>query len=130
MLRLGFTYSTYTYPGVPTRRLFRRVAALATSAESAGFDSVWVPDHLMQTPAGGPADEPMLECYTTLGALAAITTKVRLGAFVGGAAYRNAALLGKIVTPLDVLSEGRAVFGIGAGWYEAEHTAYGYRLGS
>jgi F420-dependent oxidoreductase-like protein len=130
MIRLGFTYSTYTYPGVPTRRLFRRVTALAKSAESAGFDSVWVPDHLMQTPVVAPADEPMLECYTTLGALAAVTTQVRLGAFVGGAAYRNAALLGKIVTTLDVLSEGRAIFGIGAGWFEAEHNAYGYRLGS
>jgi alkanesulfonate monooxygenase SsuD/methylene tetrahydromethanopterin reductase-like flavin-dependent oxidoreductase (luciferase family) len=71
-------------------------------------------------------DECFLECYTTLGALAAATSEVRLGAFVGCPAYRSAALLGKIVTTLDVISRGRAIFGIGAGWYENEHRAYGF----
>jgi F420-dependent oxidoreductase-like protein len=130
MIRLGFTYSTYTYPNVPNRQLFARLAQLATAVEAAGFDSLWVPDHLMQTPVVAPATEPMLESYTTLGALAALTEHVRLGAFVGAAAYRNAALLGKAVTTLDVISGGRAIFGIGAGWYEDEHTAYGYHFGS
>ena len=66
-------------------------------------------------------DYPMIECYTTLGALATVASKVRLGAFVGCPAYRSAALLGKILTTLDVISGGRAVFGIGAGWYNRAH---------
>jgi F420-dependent oxidoreductase-like protein len=130
VVRLGFTYSTYTHPGVPVGQLFDRIAGIAVAAESAGFDSVWVPDHFMQTPVVAPPSEPMLECYTTLGALAARTERVRLGAFVGAAAYRNAALLGKVVTTLDVISSGRAIFGIGAGWYEDEHDAYGYDFGT
>jgi F420-dependent oxidoreductase-like protein len=130
VIRLGFTYSTYTHPDVPSSQLFAKVAQLASAAESAGFDSVWVPDHLMQTPVVAPSTEPMLESYTTLGALAALTRRVRLGALVGGAAYRNAALLGKAVTTLDVISGGRAILGIGAGWYEDEHLAYGYQFGT
>jgi F420-dependent oxidoreductase-like protein len=130
VIRLGFTYSTYTHANVPSGQLFGRVAQLATAAESAGFDSVWVPDHLMQTPVVAPSTEPMLESYTTLGALAALTRRVRLGALVGGAAYRNATLLGKAVTTLDIISGGRAVLGIGAGWYEDEHVGYGYHFGS
>jgi alkanesulfonate monooxygenase SsuD/methylene tetrahydromethanopterin reductase-like flavin-dependent oxidoreductase (luciferase family) len=113
-------------PGQPG--LFDAVLAQASAAEEAGFDSVWVPDHLMQAPAVAAVEDPMLECYTTLGALAAATSTVRLGAFVGCPTYRGAALLGKILTTLDVISHGRAIFGIGAGWYEAEHRAYGFEM--
>ena len=126
MVRLGYAYGHY---GSDRAGLFDSVLEQARAAEDAGYDSVWVPDHLMQATAVAPVDDPMLECYTTLGALAAITSKVRLGAFVGCPAYRSAALLGKILTTLDVISGGRAVFGIGAGWYETEHTAYGFDLG-
>jgi F420-dependent oxidoreductase-like protein len=129
-IRLGFSLGDYPRPSEGDSKLFDSVAAQALAAESSGFDSLWVPDHLMQTPAVAPKDDPMLECYTTLGALAALTKRVRLGAFVGCAAYRNAALLGKAVTTLDIISHGRAVFGIGAGWFEEEHRAYGYRFGS
>jgi F420-dependent oxidoreductase-like protein len=126
MIELGLSYGCYERDNSV---LFDSVLAQAIAAEEAGFDSLWVPDHLMQAPAVASVGDPMLECYTTLGALAAVTSKVRLGAFVGCPAYRSAALLGKILTTLDVISHGRAIFGIGAGWYEEEHRAYGFDLG-
>jgi F420-dependent oxidoreductase-like protein len=129
-VRLGFSLGDYPRPPEGDRGLFDSVLAQVQAAERSGFDSVWVPDHLMQTPVVAPPDDPMLECYTLLGALAAATSIVRLGAFVGCAAYRNPALLGKAVTTLDVISRGRAVFGIGAGWFEGEHLAYGYEFGT
>ncbi len=125
-IQLGYAFGNY---GTDREGLFGSVLDQARAAEDAGFDSVWVPDHLMQATAVAPIDWPMLECYTTLGALAVATSRVRLGPFVGCAAYRSPALLGKIVTTLDVISAGRAVFGIGAGWYETEHKAYGFDLG-
>jgi F420-dependent oxidoreductase-like protein len=125
-VRLGYAYGHY---GSDRADLFDSVSEQARAAEDAGYDSVWVPDHLMQATAVAPIEYPMIECYTTLGALAAVTSTVRLGAFVGCPAYRSAALLGKILTTLDVISGGRAMFGIGAGWYEAEHTSYGFDLG-
>jgi F420-dependent oxidoreductase-like protein len=125
-IQLGYAFGHY---GADRKGLFRSVLEQARAAEEAGFDSVWVPDHLMQATAVAPVDWPMPECYTTLGALAVATSRVQLGAFVGCAGYRSAALLGKIVTTLDVISGGRAIFGIGAGWYETEHRAYGFELG-
>ncbi len=129
MIRLGYTFGAYTNPAGDDC-LFDAIVAQARAAEDSGFDSVWVPDHLMHAPAVAPSDDPHLECYTTLGALAAVTAKVRLGSFVACAAYRNAALHAKMVTTLDVISHGRAVFGIGAGWFAAEHAAYGFEMGA
>ncbi len=106
--------------------LFERVVSIATTAESAGFDSVWVMDHLFQIPGIGKVDEPMFEAYTLLGGLAARTRSARLGAMVTGVTYRNPALLAKEVTALDVLSGGRAVLGIGAAWFQAEHDGLGF----
>jgi F420-dependent oxidoreductase-like protein len=108
------------------RGLFERVVSIATTAESSGFDSLWVMDHLFQIPLVGPMDDPMFEAYTLLGGLAARTTTARLGAMVTGVTYRNPALLAKEVTALDVLSGGRAVLGIGAAWFEAEHKGLGF----
>jgi hypothetical protein len=79
-VRLGYTLGDYPRTGDPAA-LFDSVAAEAVAAELAGFDSVWVPDHLMQAPVVAPRDDPMLECYVTLGALAALTTRARLGDF-------------------------------------------------
>jgi F420-dependent oxidoreductase-like protein len=129
-VRLGFSLGDYPRPAEGDSGLWDSVAGQALAAERSGFDSLWVPDHLMQTPVVAPSDDPMLECYTTLGALATLTSRVKLGAFVGCAAYRNPALLAKAVTSLDIISHGRAVFGIGAGWFEEEHRAYGYDFGS
>jgi F420-dependent oxidoreductase-like protein len=115
-------FSTDETPGV----LFDEVVAKATAAEDSGFDSVWVMDHFYQLPPLGGPSEPMLDSYTLLGALAARTTRVRLGTMVTGVTYRNPAHLAKIVTTLDVISAGRAVLGIGAAWYDVEHEGMGF----
>jgi F420-dependent oxidoreductase-like protein len=116
----------FSFPGVPGTALFERVIELAQAAEAAGFDAVTVMDHFYQLPGIGQEDEPMLEAYTTLGALAARTTRIQLATLVTGVTYRNPALLAKMVTTLDVISKGRAILGIGAAWNESEHLGYGF----
>jgi F420-dependent oxidoreductase-like protein len=128
--RLGFQCPSFTYPGVPDAELFERVASMAGKAEESGFDTIFVMDHFYQLPMLGPAEWNMLEAYTLLGALAARTQKARLGTLVSGNTYRNPALLGKIVTTLDVISGGRALLGIGTGWFEREHRGLGFRFGT
>jgi F420-dependent oxidoreductase-like protein len=113
------------FSGFDPADLFEHVADLATAAEDAGFDSLWVMDHFFQLPPLGGPDQPMLEAYTLLGALAARTRRVQLGTLVTGVTYRNPAILAKIVTTLDVISRGRAILGIGGAWYEIEHQALG-----
>jgi F420-dependent oxidoreductase-like protein len=108
--------------------MFDRTLALAQGAERGGFASVWVMDHFWQLPPLGGPDEPILEAYTLLGALAAGTERVQLGTLVTGVTYRNPALVAKIVTTLDVISHGRAVLGIGAAWYEPEHEGMGFEF--
>ncbi|HUY54212.1 MAG TPA: LLM class F420-dependent oxidoreductase [Candidatus Nanopelagicaceae bacterium] len=117
---------SFTHPGVAPEGLFDATADLAVAAERVGFDMVTVMDHLYQIRGVGPETEPMLESYTTLGALSQRTTTVLLGALVTGVTYRNPALLVKQVTTLDVLSKGRALLGIGAAWNEDEHRGYGF----
>jgi F420-dependent oxidoreductase-like protein len=124
--RLGLQIPNFTYPGVADADLFERVCEIATTAESSGFDSVWVMDHLYQIAMIGPPENAMFEAYTLLGAIAARTSRVRLGAMVTGVTYRNPALLAKIVTTLDVISSGRAVLGIGSAWNEQEHEGFGF----
>ena len=121
----GFHMPNFTFPGVPNDRLFERVVHQAKAAEAAGFDLVTVMDHLYQIRGIGPETEPMLEAYTTLGALAASTSRVMLGTLVTGVTYRNPAILVKQVTTLDTISKGRAILGIGAAWNEDEHNGYG-----
>ena len=122
----GFHMPNYTFEGVSDSGIFERVVELATSAEAAGFDLVTVMDHFYQIGAIGQEDEPMLEAYTTLGALAQRTDRVLLGTMVTGVTYRNPALLAKTVTTLDAVSKGRAVLGIGAAWNESEHRGLGF----
>lgn len=128
--RLGFQIPNFTFPDVPDAALFERVAAMAGKAEESGFDTVFVMDHFYQLPMLGPPDWNMLEAYTLLGALAARTRRARLGTLVTGNTYRNPALLGKIATTLDVISGGRALLGVGTGWFEEEHTAFGFHFGT
>jgi F420-dependent oxidoreductase-like protein len=130
MTRLGYQIPNFTYPGVDQSGLFDAVAAQAKAADRSGFDTIFLMDHFYQLPMLGEPDNYMLECYTTLGALARETTKVRLSALVTGNTYRNPAVLGKIVTALDVVSNGRAQLGIGAGWFELEHDAFGIEFGT
>jgi F420-dependent oxidoreductase-like protein len=121
----GFHMPSYTFSGVPNDRLFDRVVKSAKAAEAAGFDLVTVMDHFYQIGGIGPETDPMMEAYATLSALATQTSHVKLGTLVTGVTYRNPALLAKQVTTLDVISRGRAIFGIGAAWNEAEHIGYG-----
>jgi F420-dependent oxidoreductase-like protein len=123
-----FTYHmpSFSFPGVPPDRLFGHVAGLTVAAEAAGFDHVTVMDHFYQIQGVGPETEPMLEAYTTLGALAARTTRISLGTLVTGVTYRNPALLAKMATTLDVISSGRVILGIGAAWNQDEHVGYGF----
>jgi F420-dependent oxidoreductase-like protein len=97
----------------------------AARLEAAGLSSIWVMDHFFQIPPLGPAESDMLEGYSVLSFLAAHTRRVRLGTMVTGVTYRHPGVLVKTVTSLDVLSGGRAWFGIGAAWFEREHKGLG-----
>ena len=98
---------------------------LITKAENSGFDSFWVMDHFHQIQFVGRPEEPMLEGWTVISMLAAITTKIKLGTLVTGIIYRYPSVLAKIAATLDVLSKGRLFMGIGAAWNEQESLAYG-----
>jgi F420-dependent oxidoreductase-like protein len=124
-LRFGLQIPSFQFDGGPAV-LASRLASLATAAEEAGFEHLWVMDHFRQIPMFGPAWHDAPESYTTLAYLAACTSRLRLGTLVTGITYRNIAHLGKIVATLDVLSGGRAMCGLGLAWLAQEHAAYGW----
>ncbi len=130
MTRLGYQIPNFTLPASVGGSIFRNVVEQAKAAEAAGFDRVFVMDHFYQLPGLGAPEEPMLECYAMLSAIAQHTSKVRLSALVTGNTYRNPTLLAKTITALDHVSEGRATLGIGAGWFELEHQSLGYEFGT
>jgi F420-dependent oxidoreductase-like protein len=125
MTRLGYQIPNFTYPSVSNDGIFDAVIAGAKAAEKSGFDRILLMDHFHQLPGVGDIDSEILECYTTLAAIAQHTSSVRLSALVTGNTYRNPAILAKIVTTLDHVSHGRATLGIGSGWFEQEHDAFG-----
>lgn len=125
-LLFGLHLPDHSFPGCPEGERFERLAALAQAAEAAGFDLVTTMDHLRQVEGVGPPDAPILECHTTLGALAARTSRVRLGALVGGVTLRRPEVVAAAVAALDLVSGGRAVLGLGAAWDAAEHHEYGF----
>jgi F420-dependent oxidoreductase-like protein len=125
MLDFGLQISRFGFPGHPATTA-ATLADMARAAEEAGFTSLWVMDHVLQIPQVGREWEDMLESYTTLGYLAGVTERIRLGALVTGITYRNVAHLAKIVATLDVLSGGRAMCGLGTAWFEREHKLYGW----
>lgn len=123
-MKVGLQVSSFTWPG-DDAAIGPTLARIARQADEVGFDSLWVMDHLFQIRSVGAREEPMLEGLTTLGWLAAQTTRIRLGLMVGGIHYRHPGMWLKAVTTLDVLSGGRAWFGIGAAWNEEESRGLG-----
>jgi F420-dependent oxidoreductase-like protein len=125
-IQLDLQLPNFNYPGVGPEAVFDKLVDIATTAEAAGFSSVSLMDHYHQIPPVGPPQNWMFEGNTMLAGIAARTTSIALGLLVGGVGYRNPAQHAKITTTLDVISGGRAFHGIGAGWFEAEHEAYGF----
>jgi len=125
-LYFGYHMPSYSFPGTPPEAIFDRTMENVAAVEAAGFDWVTVMDHFYQIAGVGPESEPMLEAYAILAAIAARTTRLRLGTMVTGVTYRNPALLAKTVTTLDVISHGRAILGLGAAWNDVEHAGYGF----
>jgi len=103
---------------------YEMIRKIADSCESLGFESIWVSDHFFMT--NDSFGTPCLDCWTTMTALARDTKTLRIGPMVSAQSYRNPALLAKIATTIDHISNGRIYFGIGAGWKEVEYRAYGY----
>jgi F420-dependent oxidoreductase-like protein len=123
-LTLGLQLNRFKYAGGDAA-IASGVATVARRAEAAGLTSLWVMDHFFQIPSNGPAEDPLLEAYSTLTYVAGLTERIKLGTMVTGVTYRKPGVLIKTVTTLDVLSGGRAYFGIGAGWFEREHAGLG-----
>jgi F420-dependent oxidoreductase-like protein len=125
-MRIGLQIPSFKYPG-GTAAIRPKLKEIVTTAEEADCYSLWVMDHSYQIKGmfGEVYTDPMLEAYTTLGYLAGLTEKAYLGVLVTGVIYRHPSVLLKMVNTLDILSGGRAYFGIGAGWYEEEAKGYG-----
>jgi F420-dependent oxidoreductase-like protein len=123
-MKIGLQIPDFSTPRGP-ERLGPELATVARTADDAGFEYIAVMDHFFQIPAVGPAEREMLEAYTTLGYLAACTSRAALLTVITGTVYRDPGVLAKIVTTLDVLSKGRAWLGIGAAWNEQESRGLG-----
>jgi F420-dependent oxidoreductase-like protein len=123
-MKAGLQVPYFTWPS-GREGLGRTFGDVATRAEDVGFHSFWVMDHFFQLPGLGAADLDMLEGYSALAFAAAKTSTIKLGTMVTGVTYRHPGLLVKTATTLDVLSGGRAYFGIGAAWFEREHVGLG-----
>lgn len=108
--------------------IFPEIRERAQWLENNGFTYMSFMDHLWQIPGVGPAEQPFMEAWVTLGAVAASTERLQLTTMVTSVGYRNPALLAKMVATLDLVSGGRAILGIGGGWYEAEYEGYGYEF--
>ena len=124
-MKLGLQIPDFTWAG-GAPKLGADLAAVARAADQAGFEYLAVMDHFFQIRTIGPSDNDMLEAYTTLGFLAAHTERAKLLTVITGVLYRHPGLLAKAVTTLDVLSGGRAILGIGAGWNEEESKGLGF----
>jgi F420-dependent oxidoreductase-like protein len=123
-MQLDIHVPRFTWPGGPTA-IGPTFTSLAQTAEAIGVRTLSVMDHWFQMEMMWPAEEPMLEGYTTLSFAAAKTERLRFRMLVGGVTYRHPGLLAKTITTLDVLSGGRAELGLGAAWYEREHLGLG-----
>ncbi|HVV14386.1 LLM class F420-dependent oxidoreductase [Amycolatopsis sp.] len=124
-MQLGLQIPDFTWPNGPAK-LGKELAEVAHAADEAGFEYLAVMDHFFQIPNVGPVENDMLEAYTTLGYLAAHTERAKLLTVITGVIYRQPGVLAKAITTLDVLSGGRAILGIGAGWNEQESRGLGF----
>ncbi len=125
-LTLDLHVPNFTYPDVASDQLFDTLVDIATTAERSGFSSISLMDHVHQIAPLGPPENEMFEGSTMLAGIAARTSTITLGLLVGSVTYRNPALAAKITTTVDIISGGRAWHGLGAGWFEQEHQAYGF----
>ena len=126
-MKFGLQINAFTWPG-GAEAIGPTLARVTRTADDAGFDSIWVMDHFFQIRGGGPPEAPMLDGMTALGFMAAHSEKARIGLMVGGIHYRPPGLWIKAHTTLDVLSGGRAWFGIGAAWNEEESQGLGFPM--
>jgi F420-dependent oxidoreductase-like protein len=126
-MKFGLQINNFTWPG-GAEAIGPTLARVTRTADDVGFDSIWVMDHFFQIRGMGPPEAPMLEGMTALGFMAAHSERARLGLMVGGIHYRLPGLWIKATTTLDVLSGGRAWFGIGAAWNEEESTGLGFPM--
>ncbi len=106
---------------------YNTLTDIAVSAEATGYETLWAPDHLTTIP---PSHDMVFEAWSVITCLARDTSRIRLGQMVTSNGYRNPALLAKIASTVDVLSNGRLSFGIGAGWYQPDYLQYGYEFGT
>jgi F420-dependent oxidoreductase-like protein len=123
-VKIGLQIPSFSWPGGP-KEIGPTLVKIARTADQGGFDLIGVMDHFFQIRSLGPPEQEMLEAYTTLGFLAANSSRARLITVVTGAVYRYPGAIAKIVTTLDVLSGGRGMLGIGAGWNEYEAKSLG-----
>lgn len=121
----GFTHEFADTQG--PHDAYQRLVQIARAADDSGYESLLMPDHLT---AMQPAQQTQFEAWSTITALAGHTTRVRLGLLVASVGYRNPALAAKIASTVDVISNGRLVFGLGAGWHEPDYAQYGFEFGS
>jgi F420-dependent oxidoreductase-like protein len=126
-MRFGIHNPSWLF-GSDQYEIFEEVKRKAQWAEENGFAWFSVMDHLIQIPGVGQPDEPFMEGWTVLAALAAVTSQIRLGTLVTSVAYRNPALLAKMATNVDIISRGRLTFGFGAGWHQPEYQQYGWEF--
>ena len=126
-MKFGIRNTSFVYPN-STGNIWEDTKAHIQRAEQDGFASFWVMDHFYQLPVHGSVEEPFLDAWTVLPALAAVTSRIRLGAMVSPVGYRNPALLARMGASLDHISNGRMNFGFGAGGYKPEYQAYGFEF--
>jgi len=126
-MKFGLRNTSFVYPN-GTGDIWADVKAHIQGAETDGFYSFWVMDHFYQLPIHGSQDEPFLDAWTVLPALAAVTSRIRLGAMVSPVGYRNPALLARMAASLDHISGGRMNFGFGGGGFKPEYQAYGFEF--
>lgn len=126
-IKFGYQQASHSF-GESTNSLFESLAESAKRAENQNYDSFWVMDHLVQIQLVGEPEDPIMEAYTTLAALAPLTSKIKLGVLCTCNFFRNPSLVAKMGATLDQISKGRFWLGLGAGWFEEEAQMYGYKF--